>query len=294
MKTLFCSVITLGLSLHLFGSETTLATYDWQKLAATGQLSSGTLTTNGGRTALYFVNTNLAGVSFPLLAIQAPAIKANTYALRGEVRYEAVQGDGYLEMWSYFAPEKAGGTEGQYFSRTLGSMGPMRKITGNSDWRIFTLPFDRTGAKTSLAHLKVNLVLPGQGRVWLGNLSLVEFSKGLGEAVQTPGAWFSDQTAGLIGGLGGAFLGCFVPALTWLARGGRCRSFVLGTLAALVVLGVLLTIVGIVALALKQPYGVWFVFLLMGVLLVTILPSQRRALRKSYDDLGLRKLTALG
>jgi hypothetical protein len=293
MKGLIGVVSLLALSVRVWAAPTLLATYEWDKLAANGKLLSGTVTTESGRPILTLSNTSAGPINLPLLRIEAPTIQAPVYALSGKIRYQGVQRESYLEMWNHFPSTTPGIPGNRYFSRTLGKSGPMQRIRGDSGWRDFVLPFDRAGGSVSPSRLEFNLVLPAAGSVTLGEIRLTEFSGGLQEAMQPPGAWFSDRTAGLIGGIGGAILGCLVPALGWLARKGKCRSFVMGTLVTLIILGALLTVLGITALALKQPYGVWFVFMLSGILLVSILPSQILILRRTFDELGMRRMSAM-
>ena len=86
------------------------------------------------------------GLTVTLVEIESPGITKDRYAVKGRVRYENVSGDGYVEMWNVFA-------NGRAFTRTKGDQGPMRTITGNSDWRSIVLPFDATGAEaTRTAH----------------------------------------------------------------------------------------------------------------------------------------------
>src|SRR5262245_39901377 len=53
------------------------------------------------------------GVPSRLLTIERPKITSARYALRGRVRYEGVEGEGYLEMWNQFP------NGGRFFSRSL-------------------------------------------------------------------------------------------------------------------------------------------------------------------------------
>ena len=99
-----------------------------------------------------------------------PPITASRYAIIGEIKYENVEGTGYLEMWSHFP------NAGKYFTRTLAPPGssPMAVITGASDWRPFTLPFNRSNTTEPVSKLEVNLHLPAKGVVYLRGLRLVE------------------------------------------------------------------------------------------------------------------------
>ena len=144
--------------------------YDWERLRDDGKLLGGTPVKLDGRTVLKIENTNDAPLQVTILKIERPAITSTTYAVLGEIKYENVQGSGYLEMWNYFPPLSPGLPEGQYFSRTLGEAGsgPMGRISGTSSWRPFSLPFERTGMTNVPTRLEINLYLPGRGVVWLG------------------------------------------------------------------------------------------------------------------------------
>ncbi|MBE7211257.1 MAG: hypothetical protein INR65_09585 [Gluconacetobacter diazotrophicus] len=119
-------------------------------------------------------------MKLPLLTVPHPPVTADFYALAGQVKYEAVDGTGYLEMWSRF-PALPGGTERAFFSRTLGVSGdPMDGFRGTSPWRPVVLPFNSTGAGTRPDSLMVNLVLPAGGTVYLSPLRLVQYHYGSG------------------------------------------------------------------------------------------------------------------
>lgn len=146
-----------------------LAEYDWKNLAAEGRTAYGVPQTLDGRTVLKIENLKDEPLLARLLTIEKPPISATNYAVSGEVRFENVQGKGYMEMWSNFQ-------EGRYFSRTLGDpgSGPMSQLAGTSGWREFTLPFDRSGTTNAPTRIEVNLFLPGRGVVYVGPLKLIE------------------------------------------------------------------------------------------------------------------------
>jgi hypothetical protein len=100
-----------------------------------------------------------------LLTIERPGIKGPRYGLNGQIRYEGVEGIGYLEMWNHFSDG------GQYFSRTLAKEGPMMELHGKSPWRPFVLSFDATGSAPT-TRLVFNVVLQGRGVVYLGPVEL--------------------------------------------------------------------------------------------------------------------------
>src|SRR5262249_55137715 len=149
-----------------------------------------------------------------LLTVERPPITSPRYALVGDVRYEGVQGPAYLEMWNVF-PDGS-----RYFSRTLGSSGPMGTLTGSSGWRPFVLPFlNRDGAPPPAA-LEVNLVLAGPGTVHLSPIRLVQLGPAE-DPLAVQGQWWNEGQAGLVGGLLGAGLGCAGALIGWLSSKGK-------------------------------------------------------------------------
>lgn len=164
-----------------------LVMYDWQDLKQHNQLRAGEVVSLNGESDLKIENTNDTPLKLHLFDIAAPRVSTTVYALTGHVKYDNVHGEGYLEMWNFFPPLKPGMPEGRYFSRTLGDAGDMEKITGTCDWRIFSLPFDRTGASAPPTRLEINIFLPGHGTVYLSPVKLVEYSAGDPES-RTTGA----------------------------------------------------------------------------------------------------------
>jgi hypothetical protein len=201
------------------------------------------------------------------------------FRLMGEVRYEDVEGQGYLEMLVDH------GERGEFFSRTLADSGPLAALEGSSDWRAFELPFHGGGKD-----IKVNVVLPGKGKVWVKKVRLVE-----GEKV--PGAWFSEPQAGVIGGWMGAICGIFGGiigcAAGFLVPRGKGRTLVLGLLGALAVSGLLQILTGMVGLVGGQPWYVQQLFwttgllnLILGLILIPVINRQ-------YSMAELRKMEAM-
>lgn len=159
-----------------------LAVYDWHELDAKGALKDGVVEKAAGRTVLKIESLQDEPLQVRLLTIENPPISAKRYAVRGEIRYENVQGEAYMEMWNDFP-------RGRFFSRTLNEpgSGPMGQITGNSDWRPFIIPFDQMGIANSPNRIEVNLHLPSRGVVFVGTLELIEFSTENGFRERVPG-----------------------------------------------------------------------------------------------------------
>ncbi len=271
--------------------QTVLAEYDWAQAVSRQPILGGEVRSADGQPILLVANTNRAGLRTQLLVIERPPITGNTYVLRGEVKYDGVEGDGFLEMWNFFPPEKEGGAESQYFSRTLGLSGVMGKITGTSGWRPIALPFDRTGTPSAPSRLEVNLVLPGAGTVQLKSLRLIELPS-QPSAGPVADAWWTERTGAWVGAIGGSAIGCLGGLIGFLASRRQARPFVMATLYLLIGLGALSALAGSIAFATRQPYAVWFPLVLVGVLLLTILPFRLRDLRRGYEEAELRKMMA--
>ena len=273
-------------------AETVVAEYRWGELAETGPLPGGEIVQKDGRTVLKVVNTNNAPLQLPILEITKPEIASRWYALTGEVSYKSVEGEGYLETWNYFPPEEGSArtNAARYFSRTLASTGPMSSITGTSGWRGFALPFRITSGSARPERIEFNLFLPGEGTVYLSGIKLLDGPDSLGGVTER---WWSDATGGWVGGLGGAVLGCVAGLFATLAAKGKARGLVLGGTWVMVGVGFCAAAGGVIALLLKQPYGVWFPLLLLGLLLLLILPLRVRDFRRSYETLEMRRMSSL-
>jgi hypothetical protein len=288
MKTAFATLILALFAGVALAQQKPLAEFSWQALAAAGQLKTGTVVTLPDKTvALKIENPDSQPFMATVLIVDQPKITGEFYTLSGDVRYEGVEGDGYLEMWNHFGDTEA------YFSRTLSESGPMGKLRGTSDWRSFILPFNATGAKSHPTKLVVNVNLPGKGVVYLRSpLKLAESARAPGASVQ-PGAWWSDRTGGLVGGIIGGVGGCLGALIGWLSSRGKARGFVLGSTMLLIVIGAFAMVAGLVAVSWRQPYAVWYPLLLAGVILVVLCPVILRRCLHRYREIELRRMTSM-
>jgi hypothetical protein len=250
-----------------------VASVDW---ASTPPLSGEVVSGNAR------VIADTAGGTFPLAKIDAPDLGTVGYAIRGQVRYADVAGQGYLEMWSYFADGS------QYFSRTLATEGPMAALTGTADWRAFELPFSLQGA-TGPERLEVNVVLPGSGTVEVGPLELVRLDAEAAGA----GAWLSDRSIGVAGALVGVAAGIFAAAIAWLVGHRRGRRFVLPAMTAAMAAGIGLIGLSIIGAATGQPPNVVLFVLVGGLVLAAAFGTAIPRTRRLYADAELRKMRAM-
>jgi hypothetical protein len=228
-----------------------------------------------------------SGRAWALARINQPAVRSPAWVITGEVRYQGVEGQGYLEMWSFF-PD---GT--RYFSRTLGTIGPMAALSGSSEWRPFRLPITNRPDGPAPVALEVNLVLPGNGTVDIGSMRLLQLAFGENPLGATSGAWLTDHQAGWLGGVGGSLIGVFGALAGWLGGRGKAARFVLSLTLTLAVVGATLSLVGLTALLLRQPYVVWYTLLLGGTISGVVMGMAFVQFRARYREIELRRIQSL-
>ena len=108
-----------------------------------------------------------------LVVLPQPALSSPVYALKGLVRYDSVEGHGFLQMNSDF------GEKGTFFTKGLAHSGPLASLSGNSDWRPFVLPFyanrGELGGDEPPVEVTLALHLPGAGSVELRDIRLFQY-----------------------------------------------------------------------------------------------------------------------
>ncbi len=257
-------------------------TIDWSRTVVPG----GVLLPGAGpETGTAGLQLRAAGpTSFHLVTIERPPITGRAYAVTGQVRYQDVEGQGYLEMWTVFP-------DGQrFFSRTLAAQGPLAALHGESSWRRFELPFDISGASQAPSRLEINLMLPGRGAVWLGPMHL---QRATAQAEAGQGGWWSARSGTLLGAMMGSLVGVVGAIIGVLGGRGRARGLVLGLLVGMITVGACLALVGVAAALSSQPRHVWYPLLVIGgatgLIGLAILPALRR--RFAADE--LRRIEAM-
>lgn len=258
-------------------------TVDWSRTAVSGGRA---LPGEGpdGATALQLRATAPGGTSFHLVTIDDPQITGPAYVVAGQVRYEGVEGQGYLEMWSVLP----GGE--RFFTRTLAGEGVLAALHGDSQWRRFELPFVLDGSPAP-RRLEINLVLPGgRGIVWLGPLRLERYTPAPARA---QGAWWSERSGILFGVVLGSLLGVMGATIGVLAGRGKARRLVLGLLGAMVAVGAAFVLVGAAAMLTSQPRYVWYPPLLLGGISTVVGLVLRRPLKLRYAADELRRIQAM-
>lgn len=213
-----------------------------------------------------------------IVQVDNPPVASHQYVVRGRVKYEDVAGTAYLEMWSDF------GAQGAHFSRTLGEVGPMRLITGTSNWRDIELPFFAEPGMRP-ARITINVVMPGKGTIQLSPLTL--------QSLDSASAWWTPPQGGLVGGIGGSVLGILGGAIGFLASRRRGRTVVMSLIATGLACGACFLVAGVIALCLRQPFFVVYPLLLLGGITTVVLGFNAPTILRRYREEELRKMAAL-
>src|SRR5437762_1740959 len=280
MRPVLASVALLMIARPVAAQDVTI---DWSRTVVTGGVVSPS-EGPGGAPVLELRTTATGPTSFHLVTIDHPQIAGPRYAVTGQVRYQGVEGQGYLEMWTVFP-------DGQrFFSRTLAARGPLAALHGESSWRRFELPFDISGASQAPSRLEINLVLPGRGAVWLGPMHL---QRATAQAEAAQRGWWSARSGTLLGAMMGSLVGVVGTIIGVLGGRGRARGLVLGLLVGMITVGACLALVGVAAALSSQPRHVWYPLLgiggASGLIGLVILPAMRR--RFAADE--LRRIEAM-
>ena len=108
--------------------------------------------------------------------------------------------------------------------------------------------------------------------------------------------WWTDQDAGLFGGIAGAGLGILGGILGTLAGifapRGQCKGLVYGTFALMIIVGIICLVGGLAALCFDQPYGVYYPQLLIGIISTLVPGSLFPVIRQRYREAEARRLEA--
>ena len=287
MKTLFLFVSLSLLSCSLRAEELVRAVSFSDAIAA-GARGAGELTDEDTLTV-----TAAPGKQFQLLIeIADPGISSPVYALKGMIRHENVEGDGFLQLDNHF------GAKGTYFTKSLAQTGPLRKISGSSDWRPFSLPFYAStgdgadGTPLLPEKLTLGLYLPGSGSVSIRGVGLYQYSGGE-DPMQSTGQWMSNRAATLLGAIGGSLVGLWGAVIGVVSSRGKAKRFVLGSANALLLIGVASLGIGVAAIAAAQPYVVYYPLLLIGIILVAVIGKLRGTLSARYEQLELKKMQSM-
>jgi hypothetical protein len=279
----------------------TLRVYDWKDLAQQHQLSGGEVISMDGMSVLKIENTNNTPLEISLLKVADPSVIKKAYFFLCEIKYENVSSvlnehthdltfipgsfsSGSLKLLGHLPPAALGG-DGITIEQS-GMRGKWGVIAGTSNWRPCQFLVVRNASEGLPTQLELKLSLPGSGIVYLRPIKLLGVVS----------SWWPAQQGGMVGGAVGIFggiIGCFGGLLGCLAGFGKARKFVLMTTKIFIALGMFLAITGIVAILCKQPYFVWYVFLLPGVILTLVFSLNFPLIQRRYDDLEIRRMASI-
>ena len=250
-------------------AQTVVSSVDWSTtVPLSGTVESGVVALEAGPG------------THPITVFEAPALTGNDIVVTVDVAWDGLETPGFLELWAVL------GDGSRFFSRTLDGDGVgVMKSSGDGTLQ---LPFFLDG--TIPAALELNVVLPGGGRVEIGRVELIEFD---GTApTGSDGAWWSPEIAGIVGGIGGALVGLLGALVGGLASRQRARGFVIGTLRVGAVVGVILLGLGLIALTAGQPYEVWFLLLLTGIIMAAVFGGLTGQVTARYEASELQRMRA--
>jgi hypothetical protein len=109
--------------------------------------------------------------------------------------------------------------------------------------------------------------------------------------------WWTPEQGGMIGAMLGAGVGVLLGGIGGgvcapLAVRGKAKRFVFAFLGAITVMGAALLVGSVVAMAVGQPYHVWYPILLPGVLSAPLGSFMLWIMRRSYRQHDERRLAA--
>ncbi|MBI2808590.1 MAG: hypothetical protein HYX68_26680 [Planctomycetes bacterium] len=129
-------------------------------------------------------------------------------------------------------------------------------------------------------------------------LLLLAFSApaALAQDVPQPGApqpWWSEQAAGWLGGIVGGSLGLLGAAFGICAGLGVARRVVQFSALAGALVGVIILLIGVGALASGQPYHVYYPALLIGGIMAFVFGLNYPIIKRRNEQMELQKMTAM-
>lgn len=150
----------------------------WPELQKEGKLAGGQIQPAGanGWQSLRIGNTGTTSMRCPIVTLDRIIPTSNKFAVEGLIKYQNVQGDAYLEMWTVLPDGR------WFFTRTVAESSPLQRISGTSGWRSFSLPFNLSGASPKYVKLEIDVFMPGAGTIELGPLGIGGLSAGPAKA----------------------------------------------------------------------------------------------------------------
>ncbi len=265
--------------------------YDWKDLSQ--NFPNSQIVSMDGMSVLKIENTNASRLELPLVIITNVSLIQKATLVSYEIKYEKVVqdydktplGGGVIS----YGPFRGGELRLLRISPSIVVGGDevtnhfMADFEGTSNWKRFQIEIPKTTVQPTQMELRI--FLPSTGTVYLRPIKLFGTTHSFD--------WWSPEQSGLIGGIGGSIIGCFGGLIGWLVSKGKARKFVLAATTSSIVLGILLTIAGLVAAILQQPYSVWYALLLPGVILVLVFSLNLHSIQRRYDELEIRRMTSV-
>jgi MFS family permease len=103
---------------------------------------------------------------------------------------------------------------------------------------------------------------------------------------------FGAYVGGILGGGGGTLAGLWGALAGMLAPKGKAKALVLGLGIAIASSGAIIAGIGLYALVVGQPYGIWYPLLLGGGILMIVCGCLVPVVRKRYSEAEARQLAA--
>ena len=123
-----------------------------------------TITQSGIRVenGAWHIDANAEEQTIRLFEVENPAVEQCLLTYRAELKTEVLQRRAFLEMWCRMPGR------GEFFSK-----GYKQAVLGTVEWASYEIPFYLKGDQKP-DFIKLNVVVEGQGRVWLRNLELLK------------------------------------------------------------------------------------------------------------------------
>ena len=108
-------------------------------------------------------------------------------------------------------------------------------------------------------------------------------------------AWFDQQSAGTIGAIFGCLgggLGALVGCTSYYCVVKGRKKIIYSLFGLCIAIGVVFLVLGLIALFAKQPYHVWYPFLLFGFLMTLLFGTLLPVMRNRFIQNEMRQMSA--
>ncbi|MBN2309746.1 MAG: hypothetical protein JXR94_12285, partial [Candidatus Hydrogenedentes bacterium] len=189
------------------------------------------------------------------------------------VKADALQGQGYIEMWCTFG-------DSSYFSRAL-----HQTVSGDTGWQSCSTPFLLQPDTPQLDRVQLGVRLEGPGTIRIGEARLIRRPLGASASLGKLGALLGLVFGG-IGGLFGIVAG-FFPAR------GRCRALVMGVWGVALAASIAALVGGLVLMAAGSGSPAAYPLILVGIIGCVLYPPLYLVVRRQYEAAEVRRMSAM-